>query len=109
MMTQVLEQAGYQVVQADSVSSALAHADEPVDLLLSDIGLPDGSGLDLMRQLLSRRAPIPGIALSGYGTREDISRSRAAGFQRHLVKPIDVPQLLRAVEELRATRPARRL
>jgi PAS domain S-box-containing protein len=107
MMTQVLEQAGYQVTVADSVSSALAHAQEPLDLLVSDIGLPDGSGLDLMRQLLSRRAPLPGIALSGYGTREDIRRSRAAGFQRHLVKPIDVPDLLRAVEELRAGRGAR--
>jgi hypothetical protein len=108
MMTQVLEQAGYQVMVADSVSGALAYADQPMDLLVSDIGLPDGSGLDLMRELLSRRAPLPGIALSGYGTREDISRSRAAGFLRHLVKPIDVPELLRAVEELRAGRSVHR-
>ena len=104
MMTQVLEHAGYQVVVAESVSTALAHALEPLDLLVSDIGLPDGSGLDLMRQLLSRRGPIPGIALSGYGTQEDISRSRAAGFRRHLVKPVDAPELLRAVEEVRTGR-----
>ena len=80
MMTQVLEQAGYRVVVAELVSGAMEHAHEPLDLLVSDIGLPDGSGLDLMRQLLSQRGPIPGIALSGYGTQEDISRSRAAGF-----------------------------
>lgn len=100
MMAAILEGEGYEVTLADSVQSALSHAEDPVDLVVSDIGLPDGSGLDLMRALCARR-PLPGIALSGYGTSEDIDRSHAAGFQRHLTKPVEVPELLRAIERLR--------
>jgi signal transduction histidine kinase/CheY-like chemotaxis protein len=106
MMANVLEKSGYQVTVAGSVSSALAHLDEAIDVIVSDIGLPDGSGLDVMRQALSRRGPLPGIALSGYGTREDIRRSHAAGFKQHLVKPVDVAELLQAIEEVRGPRRA---
>ena len=56
------------------------------DLLISDLGLPDGSGHDLMRQR-QRGHKFPGIALSGYGQEEDIQRSREAGFAAHLTKP----------------------
>ena len=56
------------------------------DLLLSDLGLPDGSGLELMRALADRS--IRGIALSGFGMEEDIARSREAGFAEHLIKPV---------------------
>jgi CheY-like chemotaxis protein len=98
MMAQILEGAGYQVVVADCVQAALAHADDPLDLVLSDIGLPDGTGLDLMRALRARR-PLPGIALSGYGTTEDVNRSLAAGFHRHMVKPVEIPELLRAIQD----------
>ena len=102
VMAMVLQQAGHRVTLAESVTAALAHAQDPIDVVISDIGLPDGSGLDLMRQLRAQR-PLPGIALSGYGTDEDIDRSREAGFQQHFVKPVDLLELLRAIEEL--TRP----
>ena len=61
-------------------------------MLISDIGLPDGSGLDLIRQLRAK-APVKGIAVSGFGMEEDLSSSRRAGFSEHLVKPVDLMQL----------------
>jgi CheY-like chemotaxis protein len=69
------------------------------DLLISDIGLPDGSGLDLIRKLLAER-PIKGIALSGYGMEEDIQRSREAGFEEHLTKPINLQKLEATIQRV---------
>jgi CheY-like chemotaxis protein len=65
-------------------------------LVLSDIGLPDGDGYALMRALRERYG-MKGIALTGYGMTEDISRSSAAGFVAHLTKPIQVSVLDRAL------------
>jgi len=90
-----LEAIGYQVTTAHSVAAGLrAASDEEFDLLVSDIGLPDGSGDDLLRQLHQQGHRLLGIALSGYGTEQDVERSRAAGFHVHLTKPIS-PQDLR--------------
>ena len=92
-MKKLLHHSGYQVRTADSVASALRAADaEAFDLLICDIGLPDGSGLDLMRQLLAKQ-PVKGIAVSGYGMEEDVRKSREAGFADHLTKPVDVRRL----------------
>jgi signal transduction histidine kinase/CheY-like chemotaxis protein len=97
VMSMVLRHQGHQVRTADSVATALQAADaEPFDLLISDIGLPDGSGLDLMRQLQARRGggpPVKGIALSGFGMEEDVRKSRAAGFDEHLTKPVSLDAL----------------
>ena len=92
-MGKLLKTWGCQVQTADTVAGALkaAEATRP-DVLISDIGLPDGSGLDLIRQLLSRQS-VRGIAVSGFGMEEDLARSRAAGFAQHLVKPVDVNRL----------------
>jgi CheY-like chemotaxis protein len=62
------------------------------DLIISDIGLPDGSGYDVMRHMLARR-PTNGIAVSGYGMAADLLRARDAGFAAHLTKPINLEQL----------------
>ncbi len=98
VMKIMLEQKGYQVVTADSVRTALARAvDSEFDLLISDIGLPDGSGLELIQEINKIR-PIPGIALSGFGMEEDIQKSRDAGFQTHLTKPINFKQLHEAIQ-----------
>lgn len=92
-MAMLLRSYGYDVRTADSINSALRAADaEPFDLLISDLGLPDGSGHDLMRRL-SAQHPTKGIAISGYGTEEDIRHSKEAGFMAHLTKPIDTDQL----------------
>jgi CheY-like chemotaxis protein len=82
------------------VASALALARESnFDLLVSDIGLPDGTGHELLRQLRTQY-DFPAIALSGYGMEEDIQRSRSAGFADHLVKPINLKQLNEAIGRL---------
>lgn len=70
--------------------------------MISDIGLPDGSGVDLMMEL-TRDYNLRGIALSGYGMDEDLARTREAGFIAHLVKPIDFDRLNRVLEKLPAT------
>ena len=79
-MARLLRKFGYPVVTAVSVQTALdLAAGEPFDLLISDLELPDGSGLEIMRYV-KERSGMRGIALSGYGTDEDIRQSREAGF-----------------------------
>ena len=88
MMQMVLTEEGHTVETAGDVETALELANRNnFDLLLSDLGLPDGSGHELMRQLRERGQEFPGIALSGYGQEEDIQRSREADFAAHLTKP----------------------
>ncbi len=94
----VLSMKGYEVSVARTVKEAQSLA-PGCDLMISDISLPDGSGLELVREL-QRRLPLRAIALSGYGTEEDRSRSRAAGFAEHLTKPVDIDDLLAAVRRL---------
>jgi signal transduction histidine kinase len=99
-----LETIGYQVTTAHSVAAALqASAEEEFDMLVSDIGLPDGSGDDLIRQLQDKGHKLLSIALSGYGTEQDIARSRAAGFQLHLTKPVSPQHLRTTIDSLLAT------
>ena len=87
-LRRLLSNLGYVVEWRASVTEALDAAGRlPFDLVLSDIGLPDGSGLELMRELRERHR-LSGIALSGYGMEQDLASSAAAGFLEHLVKPI---------------------
>jgi signal transduction histidine kinase len=96
-----LEAIGYQVNTAESVEAALRTAmQEKFDLLVSDIGLPDGSGEDLVRQLRDKGHKLPSIALSGYGMEQDINRSRAAGFEVHLTKPVSPQDLRTTIDQL---------
>jgi len=69
------------------------------DLLISDLGLPDGSGLDLMKALREAQG-MKGIALSGFGTDDDVAASQAAGFSAHLTKPVDWERLRTEIEKL---------
>ena len=68
-------------------------------MLVSDLGLPDGDGRDLMRELRERDG-VAGIAISGYGMEEDIEKSRAAGFSEHLTKPIQIEDVQAAIARL---------
>ena len=70
--------------------------------MLSDLGLPDGTGLDLMAELHGRYG-VQGIALSGYGMEEDVRKSLEAGFERHLTKPINLQALQTAIQETART------
>jgi CheY-like chemotaxis protein len=96
-----LEALGYLVTTAESVGEALrVAAHQEFDVLVSDIALPDGKGEDLIRQLREKGHNSPGIALSGYGAEEDRARSRAAGFEVHLVKPVLPQQLHGCIEQI---------
>jgi CheY-like chemotaxis protein len=68
------------------------------DLVISDLGLPDLTGHELMRQLRDRFS-LTGIALSGYGMENDVAESRAAGFRFHLTKPVSFEQLKKRLNE----------
>jgi two-component system, chemotaxis family, CheB/CheR fusion protein len=103
-MASLLALSGHQVTTARSVSQALSAVErrDGFDLVISDLGLPDGSGIDLMRELSTRHG-LRGIALSGYGMEEDVRQSLEAGFTRHLTKPVSLPQLQAALREIAGT------
>ena len=93
ILARFLRQYSHEVTIANTVASALQHAsDEPFDILISDIGLPDGTGHDLMKQFKERYG-IPGVALTGYGMEDDLRHSIETGFAEHVVKPVDIPHL----------------
>jgi two-component system, chemotaxis family, CheB/CheR fusion protein len=97
----LLESHGHEVAVANTMAVALEIAAQfRVDLVLSDLGLPDGSGLELLPALRERGLAVPAIALSGYGRDEDVQASRRAGFAGHLVKPVTAPQLLETINSL---------
>jgi CheY-like chemotaxis protein len=101
-LAKLLSSAGYVVRTAHTVAAALELAAQThFDLLISDLGLPDASGYDLMEAMRARHGDgIKGIALSGYGMEEDLKRSRDAGFCDHVVKPVNVPQLEAVIRQL---------
>jgi CheY-like chemotaxis protein len=99
-MKLLLTRLGYEVLVAENMTEALRIArQQHFDILLSDIGLPDGSGLELLRRIRSIRE-VPALALSGFGMDEDIERSRDAGFSDHLTKPVSIDRLQAAIAQL---------
>jgi PAS domain S-box-containing protein len=93
-MAQVLEVLGHQVGVATNVTEAITLArNETFDLLVSDIGLPDGSGLDVARAWNQLQPGKPSVAITGYGMDEDIRRCHDAGFVDHLTKPVNFARL----------------
>ena len=100
ILGRLLRKRGYTVQIAGTVGEAIGVlAEEPVDMIVSDVGLPDGTGYELMRRAQQMR-PVTGIAMSGFGMEEDIMRSREAGFAEHLVKPVDAAQIDEAIRRL---------
>ena len=96
----VLRLWGHRVTTAASVAAALDAASvHAFDLVISDLGLPDGTGIELMDQLRSKHG-LRGIALSGYGMEEDLIRSKNAGFVAHLVKPVHLSDLRKILRGL---------
>ena len=102
VMSLLLKSFGCDVTLASTVREAVALAErEKFDLLVSDLGLPDGTGLDVVRQVSQRQpAPFKAIAISGFGQDEDLRRSREAGFDLHLTKPINLKALEEALANL---------
>jgi len=97
VLARLLQAAGYEVHTAGNIDEGMHQLQaSQFDLLISDLNLPDGNGRDLMRWARDALA-LPGIALSGYCSEEDIRQSRAAGFSEHIAKPCDLQSLLIAI------------
>jgi len=95
----LLEQLGHSVVTAATLAEALAVIPgSRADLLISDIGLPDGNGWDLLAQLGDATPPYA-IAMSGFGQISDRQRSLAAGYRHHLLKPVEPNRLEALLDE----------
>ncbi len=101
-MKLLLQRHGYRVEIAQSVQEAVAvFKTSTFDAIISDIGLPDGTGLDLIHAINAIR-PTPAIALSGFGMDKDIQKSLEAGFLAHLTKPVNFDQLDETLQRLAA-------
>ena len=92
-LSNLLTYFGHDLTVAKSTQSALAMVEaQEFDVVLSDIGLPDGTGYDVIAQAKRKRS-LTGVALTGFGTEEDIRRGKEAGFDFHLTKPVDFHEL----------------
>ena len=99
VMRKLLAGDGHEVATADGCETARQTCQKQLfDLVLCDIGLKDGDGCDLLRELRQQHR-LNGIAISGYGLKEDLQRSREAGFLGHLVKPVTMEQLRLAIQK----------
>jgi signal transduction histidine kinase len=99
-MKRMLERHGYEITVAHSAEQAVEKVrTEEFDLLISDIGLPDRSGYDLMREVRLNK-DLPGIALSGFGSEQDVDQAKQAGFAEHLTKPINFERLEKTIQEV---------
>jgi signal transduction histidine kinase len=102
VLSRLLTKDGHTLCPASSKQEALAtFSSQQFDAVISDLGLPDGSGLELMRELRQIR-PVAGIAISGYGTEDDVRHSKAAGFVAHLTKPVKLEQVRELLAQISA-------
>ena len=100
VIKRLLSGLGHEVHVSESVAASIDAANlGPFDLLLSDIGLPDGSGMDVLREV-RRSSQMPAIAMTGYGMEEDVAQCREAGFNGHLTKPVSFQQLQSLISEV---------
>lgn len=102
-LERILTRWGHTVRSAETVAQAIEYAAvfQP-DLLLSDIGLPDGTGMDLLG-VIRRTSDIPAIAMSGYGMEKDLEQTTKAGFNAHLVKPVSAERLKETIDRVGTT------
>src|SRR4051812_15427421 len=103
----VLRSWGHRVGTSDSVASGLEFLDEnEVDVVLSDIGLPDRNGYDFIAEARQRKPDMTAIAVSAYFTAADQERGREAGFDMYFAKPVDLLGLRRALNRVAPRRAA---
>jgi CheY-like chemotaxis protein len=101
-LSRLLNHFGHEISVADGAQDALNIIDsKEFDVVLCDIALPDGSGYDVIAQA-KRRRPIKAVALTGFGTSEDVERGRQAGFDFHLTKPVDFHELRAVLGQIAA-------
>jgi PAS domain S-box-containing protein len=98
VMAQLIRSLGHDVTVVGRVDDALAATQQQAfDLIVSDVGLPDGTGLDFIRAF-REHSDAPAVALTGFGTDEDVRRCLSAGFTSHLTKPVNFGQLETMIE-----------
>lgn len=95
VLSRILRRSGHQVRGAGTGAEALEvlKSTGPFDAVISDLGLPDRNGFELLADIRAVQPGVPAIALSGYGMDEDVKRAKEAGFIAHLVKPVPFDQL----------------
>jgi len=102
VLARLLDHFGHEISVANGAQRALEIVDsKEFDVVLSDIGLPDGTGYEVIAQA-KRKQPIKGVALTGFDKDEDIKRSKEAGFDFHLSKPVDFHELRMVLTQLGA-------
>lgn len=93
IMANLLSHFGHELSVADCTRTALGIVNaKKIDVVLCDIGLPDGSGYEVISEA-KRKQRVKGVALTGFAAAEDIRRSKEAGFDFHLTKPVDFHEL----------------
>lgn len=101
IIARLLQGFGYFVEDVGTATAAFERfRDGGFDLVISDLGLPDESGLDLMRRMRTLRPDVRGICLSGYGTDGDVKACHEAGFLEHITKPVDILRLRVAIDRV---------
>jgi len=92
-LSRLLTHFGHEISVAEGAQNAQEIIDsKEFDVVLCDIALPDGNGYDLIAEA-KRKRPVKAVAITGFGTEEDIRRGKEAGFDFHLVKPVDFHEL----------------
>ena len=103
VMGRLLQRLGHSVTTSNSVAGGLELArNGTFDVLLSDIGLPDGTGLELIRQIRETQS-LPAVALTGFGMDDDIAKCHEAGFMAHLTKPVNFQRLEMIIQQVAAS------
>jgi PAS domain S-box-containing protein len=99
-LSRLLTHFGHNVITAENVETAIdTMASDKIDVVLCDIGLPDGSGYEVASQARAQ-GHLKAIALTGFGTEKDVHRSKEAGFDYHLVKPISFQELQSVLDQV---------
>ena len=99
-LERLLSHFGHEISTAETIASALKIVQsQDFDVVLSDIGLPDGSGYEVISRAKQRQS-LKGVALTGFGTDDDIRRGKEAGFDFHLVKPVDFHELRSVLDQV---------
>jgi CheY-like chemotaxis protein len=100
VLSRLLSHFGHEILVADCMQSALEVVQsKEFDVVLCDIGLPDGSGYDVISQA-KRKQPVKCVALTGFDRDEDIRRAKEAGFDFHLTKPVDFHELRTVLDQI---------
>ena len=100
LMARLLRKRGHHVELAHNKKDAIAVGlRDEFDVIISDLGLPDGTGFEVMEALSSKSRAV-GIALTGYGMEADVAQTMKAGFRFHLTKPVDAQKLYEAIEQI---------